>query len=180
MSHFLSQQLGNTYRTKGPIRLCIVNLEFAVGGHPFRLNRTGLTQSVVSGRFEQGAWALPEIRPSDFGAGIAVGHVDGPDAGARADVKDAVGRVQGRQMMLVVHQLQQNLVVQVQAVLLLLVRRHGVLVDAEMRVISTAWEIYYHLPRWMEKKKKLKQEKMEARKNGSKKKYEMEKNENEN
>lgn len=58
---------------EGPARLEVVDVEFAVGGDPVRLDRG-------------------EVDAVDLGGGEFLGHVDGPDAGAAAEVEDAERR----------------------------------------------------------------------------------------
>ena len=62
--------------------------------------------------------SAPEIGADDAGRGILVCHVDGPDAGAGANVEDLLGFAERRAVQLAVHQAEDDLMVQVQPVLL--------------------------------------------------------------
>ena len=56
----------------------------------------------------------PKIGANHFSARVQVGHVDGPDAGAGADVEDAVRVRDGRQVQLPVGEVEHDFVVQIE------------------------------------------------------------------
>lgn len=68
---------------KCPVQLSIVDLERTVGRQPGRLHSR-------------------DVGANDLGGGKLVGHVDGPDAGAGADIEDLLGVFERRGVELVV------------------------------------------------------------------------------
>ena len=57
--------------------------------------------------------SAPKIGADDAGSGIAVCHINGPDAGAGADVEDVFGLTDRRAVQPAVHQAEDDLMVQV-------------------------------------------------------------------
>jgi hypothetical protein len=90
-------------RVVDPVALGIVNVELCIWGHPGGLD----------GR---------QVCADDLGLWVLVGEVNGPDAGAGADIEDAAGRgVDGGVVELAAEDHGEDVVQQVEAVLLLLV-----------------------------------------------------------
>ena len=65
-----------------------------------------------------GAQCLPQVESHHVGMREFVGHLDGPDAGSRSDVQDVLRVLDGGVEEVVVHQQQDDFVMEVQAVLL--------------------------------------------------------------
>nr|POF26254.1 hypothetical protein CFP56_22403 [Quercus suber] len=89
-------------RDRVPVEVEIIDLEAAVRGGPMRLLGT-------------------QVGAEHLGVGVLVGHVQGPDAGAGAQVEDLLGVLEGAEVQLAVHLQQLVVVFDVHAVQLLLV-----------------------------------------------------------
>lgn len=103
-----------------PVEEAVVDEEFHVGRYPGWLNRA-------------------QVGADDFRLGILIAKVDGPAARSSAQIQDALGALRnGRQEELIVHEHQEAIVDEVQALVLLFVirgpvlRRLGILVGAAM------------------------------------------------
>ena len=83
-----------------------------------RLAESDYTCMTISQWNKRPGESAPKIGADDAGSGIAVCHINGPDAGAGADVEDVFGLTDRCAVQLAIHQAEDDLMVQIQPVLL--------------------------------------------------------------
>lgn len=119
-----------------PRLLGIVDLEATIRRDPAGLDRT--TFLLASTPSVERLAYVPEISSDNLRRRILLGHINRPDSGSSANVKDAVRGEQRRNVQFPSQEAEHDLVMEVEAVLLLLVCGHQVLVLAKVRVVAAS------------------------------------------